>query len=153
MIILTTKLPKANFTTAVVVATTLCASFLVFALTKPTYEATMASHISSQSQRVAYLEEWGWEVEEAPLSTQTLQIPAVLDESYEAYMALQTNQGFPSLAQFQGELVERYTYTITNYPTGEEGMQVNLLLHQGEVIGGEVLSPTVNGILHGLARP
>ncbi|MFI3253435.1 MAG: DUF4830 domain-containing protein [Eubacteriales bacterium] len=155
MIILTAKLPKFNFSTAVVAATALCSGFLVFSLAKAPYEATMASDhsVKTQNQRLAYLQEWGWEVEETALSSQTLLIPDLLDESYDAYVALQTAQGFPPLSQFQGETVERYTYAVTNYPTGEEGIQVNLLLFQGEVIGGEVLSPTVNGILHGLEKP
>ena len=46
-----------------------------------------------------------------------------------------------------------YTYEITNYPTGETGILANLLIYKNTVIGGEVLSPQLDGFLHGLAMP
>ena len=49
--------------------------------------------------------------------------------------------------------MERYTYEITNYPTGETGILANLLIYKNTVIGGEVLSPQLDGFLHGLAMP
>lgn len=57
---------------------------------------------------------------------------------------------FPGIG---GKRVKRYTYEITNYPTGEAGVQVALLVYRSTVIGGEVLSPTTGGFLHGLAKP
>ena len=61
-------------------------------------------------------------------------------------------QGF-DLTQYAGKRVKRYTYEIYNYPSGEAGVQANLLIHKNTVIGGEVLSPRLNGFLHGLAMP
>ncbi len=160
MIIITAKLPKLNFSSAVVAATVATSALLVFGISKEPYETAMqqetaievSTSLKTHAQRSAYLAQWGWEVEEEPLFAQTLLIPERLDSSYEEYMNLQTDQGFPSLQQFAGKEVERFTYQILNYPTGEEGVQVNLLLYQGEVIGGEVLSAQVDGFVHGLLR-
>ena len=99
-----------------------------------------------------YLEGYGWQVLEEPLATEELLIPEEMDESYDDYLALQTSQGF-DLEQYAGKRVKRYTYEITNYPTGEAGVQANLILYRNTVIGGEVLSPQMDGFLHGLSMP
>ena len=49
--------------------------------------------------------------------------------------------------------MKRYTYEVLNYPTGEKGVQANLLIRKNTVVGGEVLSPQLDGFLHGLAMP
>ena len=89
---------------------------------------------------------------EEPLATEELLIPEVMDESYDNYLSLQTGQGF-DLEKYAGKRVKRYTYEITNYPTGETGVQANLMIYRNTVVGGEVLSPQMDGFLHGLARP
>ena len=61
-------------------------------------------------------------------------------------------QGF-DLEKYAGKRVKRYTYEVFNYPTGESGVQVNLLVCKNTVVGGEVLSPQLDGFLHGLAMP
>lgn len=153
MIILTARLPKIKFPAQMAMATAAVSALLIFGLTEEPYESAMSSQQQAEDQRLLFLWNYGWEVEPLPLSSQTLLIPDPLDQHYEEYILLQTEQGFPSLHLYAGEEVQRYTYLITNYPSGEEGVQVNLLLHQGVIIGGEVLSPQVNGFLHGLDMP
>ena len=65
---------------------------------------------------------------------------------------LQRQQGF-DLERYAGKRAKRYTYEILNYPSGETGVQANLLLYKTTVIGGEVLSPRLDGFLHGLSMP
>ena len=86
------------------------------------------------------------------MTTQELVIPQEMDDSYAQYLALQQEQGF-DLTRYKGKRAKRYTYEITNYPTGESGVQANLLIYKNTVIGGEVLSPQLDGFLHGLAMP
>jgi len=57
------------------------------------------------------------------------------------------------LTKCAGKRVKRYTYEITNYPTGESGVQANLLIYKNTVVGGEVLSAQLDGFLHGLTMP
>ena len=106
----------------------------------------------SNQDRIDYLAAYGWQVSEEPLVTQELLIPEEMDDSYTEYLALQTGQGF-DLQKYAGKRVKRYTYEVLNYPTGETGVQANLLLYKNTVIGGEVLSPQLDGFLHGLAMP
>lgn len=108
--------------------------------------------IRSDQDRLDYLSEFGWLVAEEPLAVEDLRIPEEMGTEYDDYLALQSAQGF-DLAKYAGKYVKRYTYEILNYPTGEEGVQISLLLYRHRVIAGEVLSPRLNGFLHGLAMP
>lgn len=108
--------------------------------------------IKTNEDRVAYLECYGWSVNSQPAAVEELLIPQEFDETYTQYLALQTAQGF-DLSQYCGKRVKRYAYTISNYPTGEDGVQAGLLVYKNTVIGGEVLSPQMNGFIHGLAMP
>lgn len=158
MFILTAKLPKRALALSVAAAALLCCAGLVLNLTPPALPAAAVSAapsrtgIRSNEDRLSFLEQYGWQVKEEPLVTEELTIPKEMDESYEEYLELQTAQGF-DLTQYAGKRVKRYTYEITNYPTGETGVQVNLLLYREKIIGGEILSPQMNGFIHGLAMP
>ena len=108
--------------------------------------------VKSNEDRVAYLEGYGWQVLEEPLATEELLIPEEMDESYDDYLSLQASQGF-DLTDYCGKRVKRYTYEITNYPTGESGIQAGLLVYKSTVIGGDVLSAQLGGFIHGLEMP
>ena len=108
--------------------------------------------VKTAEDRIAYLEGYGWLVKEEPIAIEELLIPEELDESYTQYIALQNGQGF-ELEKYCGKRVKRYTYEITNYPTGETGVQVGILLYKNTVVGGEVLSVRSDGFVHGLTAP
>lgn len=108
--------------------------------------------IRDNDDRVSYLQQLGWEVSPEPVLTEELLVPSQFDPTYSDYLALQSDQGF-DLTQYCGKRIKRYTYEITNYPTGESGVQVALLIYKNTVIGGEVLSPAAGGFLHGLTMP
>lgn len=108
--------------------------------------------VRTNADRVEYLSSYGWEVADEPLAVQELLIPEKMDESYQEYLALQSQQGF-SLEKQAGKRVKRYTYEVRNYPSGERGVQANLLIYRNTVIAGEVLSPQLDGFLHGLEMP
>lgn len=108
--------------------------------------------VRTNEDRVAYLSAWGWEVSPEPVATEELLIPEEMNESYQQYLTLQEEQGF-DLSQHAGKRVKRYTYEVYNYPTGESGVQANLLIRKGTVVGGEILSPRLDGFIHGLSMP
>ena len=70
----------------------------------------------------------------------------------EGYLALQREAGF-DLSDDMGQTVTRYTFAVTNYPTGETGILADLLVRNGEVVGGDIRSTALNGFLHGLVQP
>ena len=158
MLIVTTRLPRRKLAFSVAAAALLCCAALVLNLGGEVSQAASAPSlpspkgVSSNEDRVAFLEGYGWQVLQEPLATEELLIPEEMDESYDNYLALQTSQGF-DLEKYAGKRVKRYTYEITNYPTGESGVQANLMIYRNTVVGGEVLSPQMDGFLHGLAMP
>ena len=87
-----------------------------------------------------------------PIAVEELIIPEQFDETYSQYLELQASQGF-DLTDYCGKRVKRYTYEITNYPTGESGIQAGLLVYKSTVIGGDVLSAQLGGFIHGLEMP
>lgn len=156
MLIVTARLPKRKLTLGVAAAALLCCCAI--ALNFGQWEEVSAAAlpnpkgVRSNQDRIDYLSAYGWQVSEEPLATQELLIPDEMDDSYTEYLALQNGQGF-DLQKYAGKRVKRYTYEVLNYPTGETGVQVNLLICKNTVIGGEVLSPQLDGFLHGLAMP
>ena len=108
--------------------------------------------VKSNEDRIAYLESYGWQVSQEPSAVEELLIPESFDDSYTQYLELQSSQGF-DLTEYCGKRVKRYTYEISNYPTGETGIQAGLLIYKNTVIGGDVLSPQLGGFIHGLSMP
>lgn len=157
MLIVTAKMPRRKLTLGVAVAALLCCCAIALNVGQAVREVSASGvpnpkGVRSNQDRIDYLSSYGWQVAEEPLATQELIIPEEMDASYDEYLALQTEQGF-DLAKYAGKRVKRYTYEVLNYPTGEAGVQVNLLICKSTVVGGEVLSPRLDGFLHGLAMP
>ena len=107
---------------------------------------------AANEERVAYLESLGWQVESQPIETLDLQLPEKLEGEWNAYAKLQTGQNLP-FADFGGQTVKRYTYTVTNYPEISQGVQVNLYLWGDQIIGGDVIFTGQGGFQTDLAFP
>lgn len=107
---------------------------------------------STDAQRAAYLNRFGWQVESAPLETLDLQLPEKLEGEWKDYAALQSKQDLP-FAAFAGHTVRRYTYTVTNYPEEVRGAQANLYLCGKQIIGGDIMVLGEGGFTAGLAYP
>ncbi|HPE15878.1 MAG TPA: DUF4830 domain-containing protein [Oscillospiraceae bacterium] len=108
-----------------------------------------ASSLKDNDARVGYLQSLGYEVEPEPLSSAELTVPLTLDGVYADYAALQEEQGYP-LADYCGRRAVRYTYAVTNYPTGEANVQANLLICDGTVIAGDLCSVALDGWMRAL---
>ena len=158
MFIVTAKLPLRKLALGALAAAALGCCVMLTAALLPTdhgtqtYAAVSVKGIKNNEDRVEFLSEYGWQVKETPLTVEELIVPKQFDESYDEYLSLQAEQGF-DLTKYAGKRVKRYSYEITNYPTGEGGVIVNLLICKNTVVGGEVLSPKEDGFLHGLALP
>lgn len=105
--------------------------------------------VKTEEDRVAYLEQWGWQVSPQAALVEELALPEEFGEEYARYLELQTGQGF-DLSKYAGKRIRRYTYEVLNYPNGETGVVAHLLVYRNRVIGGEVLG---GSFLHGLAMP
>jgi hypothetical protein len=158
VLIVTAKMPKRKLSLGVAAAALLCCCAIALNFGQAIGREASASAlpspkgVRSNQDRVDYLSAYGWQVSGEPVATQELLIPEEMDDSYTEYLALQNGQGF-DLQKYAGKRVKRYTYEVLNYPTGETGVQANLLICKNTVVGGEVLSPRLDGFLHGLAMP
>ncbi|NLM61193.1 MAG: DUF4830 domain-containing protein [Clostridiales bacterium] len=102
----------------------------------------------TEEDRKAFIRSFGWEVADEPPEIVEVTIPREFDDVYLNYNLIQKAQGL-DLWDYAGCRVTRYTYRILNYPTGEEGVLINLLVYDGKVIGGDVMSPRIDGFMHG----
>ena len=99
-------------------------------------------------QPLDYLTELGWEVSDEP-AVDYVQLPDSFGKEYGDYLRIQQEGGF-DLAAYAGETVTRYSYTVTNYPTGEANILADLLVFDGQVIGGDLRSPRLDGFMRAL---
>ena len=70
---------------------------------------------STESERLSFISQFGWEVDEDPIEVCEVIIPTEFDETYTQYNEIQTKQGF-DLKNYSGMRVKRWTYSVKNYP-------------------------------------
>ena len=157
MLIFTAKIHKGRIAAVAAAAAVVCGILMAAAGLSggrgaAASAAVIPKGVRTNEERVAYLESYGWAVSEEPIAVEELIIPEAFDETYSQYLDLQAGQGF-DLTDYCGRRVKRYTYEVTNYPTGETGIQAGLLIYKNTVIGGDVLSAQLGGFIHGLSMP
>ena len=104
--------------------------------------------VSSDSQRAQFLSSFGWEFDSS-YTKKEVTIPKEFNDVYSEYNKIQKAQGC-DLEKYCGKTVELYTYRITNYPQKENDyIYANILVYNGNVIGGDVCSTAKDGFMHG----
>lgn len=155
MFIFTAKLNRKRAIMIIVaLAVLICAIIMIAGFrskvsTKPASKQVSTVNIKSNEDRVKYLESFGWKVKAQPTDEQEVVIPKEFSKVYTNYASLQKKQGF-ELSKYGGIEAKRYTYEITNYPTGEKGIVADIIVYRNEVIAGDVQSTSLNGFMHGL---
>lgn len=109
----------------------------------------MDAKLKNNEQRVALLNSFGWKVEPEPRSEREVQVPKTFDETYEAYNAIQLAQGL-DLTPYQGKRATLYTYELTEYPSGAEGVTANLLIRKNKLIAADISAAEADGFVHGI---
>lgn len=108
--------------------------------------------LETEEQQRDFLAGLGWVVDPTPIETLDLQLPEQWTADWADYVKLQSDQGLP-FSDYKGHPVRRYTYTVTNYPGIEKGVQLNLYLCGAQLVGGDVMSLGENGFQAGLVFP
>ncbi len=109
--------------------------------------------LASEQERADYLSSLGWQIA-ADYEEKQVKIPMEFNETYAKYNDIQKAQGF-DLADYKGETVSVFTYNVLNYPgfENEDYILANLLVFNGELIGGDVCSTSAeNGFMQGLKK-
>lgn len=152
MLIWSAKFSKKKAILAVIAMGAVIAA-LILLLGRPAEpDAPAAPQLTNNAERVAYLEDMGWQVEPEPVETLQFLLPEKLGEPYLSYNELQDAQGF-DLSLCCGKQVARYTYTVTNYPGRAQGVQANLYVCEGAPVAGDIFSAGADGFQDTLVYP
>ena len=156
MMIFTAKFTRKKAALAVIVAGLFVGLVIVLAglpgESSPSNPGSASGQVSDNSGRVAFLETYGWQVESEPVEPLQLLLPEQLEGAWAAYSDLQQRQGF-DLSPYCGKRVERFTYTVTNYPGISQGVQANLYLCEDTVVAGDIFCTGENGFQTTLEFP
>ena len=105
----------------------------------------------TNSQRVTFLAQYGWEVEEEPVEIRDVTIPEEFDQVYQQYNEVQKSQGM-DLTPYAGKTCRQWIYQVNNYP--EEGtVRATILVYEGQIIGGDNTRTRRGGFLFGFSGP
>ena len=109
---------------------------------------------SNSQERIAFLSQYGWKVNEEPTEVVEIIIPNEFSNVYENYNQIQLEEGF-DLRNYCGKRVKRWTYQVVNYPGYEETELVfaNILICEGKVIGGDICNVELDGFMHCFTPP
>ncbi len=98
-----------------------------------------AENISVFSRTV---KEMGYDdVSETPYEVVEFTIPMQFNEVYSRYNELLKTAGY-DLSPYKGKLCKRYTYLIPS-----QNARANIIVYNGEIIGGDISSITLDGIM------
>lgn len=103
---------------------------------------------NNNEDRIAFLSQFGWMVEEKPLEICELEIPQHFNETYENYNNIQISQDM-DLNKYKGKTCKKISYRVTNYPTKDSQVRANILVYKNKVIGGDISAETYGGFMHG----
>ncbi len=112
-------------------------------------EQTSAAPVpcATAEERGAYLTSLGWEYGDE--TEKEITVPAVFNEVYENYNAVQKQQGF-NLEKYKGKGAVIYTYPITNFKNNSNVI-ANLIVCDSVLIGADLCDPSAkDGFLIGL---
>ena len=101
----------------------------------------------SAEEAAEFLSGYGWEVDMSDCEQKEVVIPAVFSEVYERYNALQIKQGY-DLTKYKTDTAVQYTFRIKNFDSYENAY-AHVLTKGGKIIGGDISSSDLSGIMTG----
>lgn len=152
MLIWTARFSRKKAALAVIAMGAVMAALIILLGRMPAEKEPVLPQLANNSQRVAYLQALGWEVETEPLETLQFLLPDTLSDPYLSYNELQKSQGF-DLSSCCGKQVARFTYAVTNYPGRPEGVQLNLYVCEETPVAGDIFCAGANGFQKTLVYP
>ena len=108
------------------------------------------SGVTSNSDRLSFISQFGWEVDETPVEEVSVSVPDDFDAAYKRYNEIQRSQGL-DLSKYRGKEVVKYTYNVTNYKDADGAVYINLLVYKNKIVGGDISSADGNGFVYGFS--
>ncbi len=103
------------------------------------------SGIKTKDQRVAFMKNFGIEVDAGSEEEEAFRMPENFDRVILGYNQLQKKQGL-DLSKYQNKKVTRYSYKVTNYK-GEGEVYANLFIHRGRIVACDISSASPEGFV------
>ena len=94
MLIWTARFSKKKAVCTVIIAGLVMALLIVLTGRMPDSEPAQQPELTTNEERVSYLDSLGWQVAPEPVETLQFLLPAQLEGTYLAYNELQLTQGF-----------------------------------------------------------
>lgn len=151
MLVISLKANKKRLVVlAVITVVLMILAISVFGGAKQVADTSAISYkAGNNEQRLAFLSQFGWKVEEDPVSVEEVIIPINFNKIYESYNELQKSQDL-DLTKYAGETAKKWTYQVKNYPGyGEDSdcIRANLLVFEGVIIGGDISNIEQDGFM------
>lgn len=152
MVVMTAKLSKTKLIAGLLILAAIIA-LLVLVFTNPAKpgKSEDSVSVSTNEERIAFLSSFGWTVSGDPVTTQQVKIPTDASEVFDRYNALQQSQGY-DLTDYAGKVVSRYVYEVQNFEQDAGPAYATMLVHKGQVIGGDIASAAPDGVMQGFSR-
>ena len=149
MFIVTAKLSKKKAVFLILALACILTAVIVLAGRRDRGPDSVDIPAETLADIIAYLEGLGWQVAPEPIEAQEVLIPRAFDAVYEAYNAMQLEAGF-DLSDYRGRPAIRYRWQVLNYPGQPEGVVADVLVADGQIIGGDIQSTHLDGFIHAL---
>ena len=152
MMVMTARVDKKKLAIIAAIAVGLILTMILLFSGGKDATQTVASTVSGNEGRVAFLKEMGWEVNETPVQSGQVRIPEAQSKVFDRYNALQKSQGY-DLSQYAGQTVMRYVYQISNYPGATDPVYATVLVYKNQIIGGDVTNTAAKGHVQSFQKP
>lgn len=103
------------------------------------------SGVKTNDDRLAFIRQFGIEVEESPIEESEFSVPEKLDRVIQGYNEIQKRQNL-DISKYAGNRITRYTYKVTNYNYDGE-VYANLFVYRSKVIACDVCSTASGGFV------
>ena len=92
-------------------------------------------------------------IDEDSVSQKEITIPLEFDKTYENYNELQKKAGY-DLSEYKGCKAKVYNYKVLSYGpfSAKDNAQLNLIVYNGRIIGGDISTVSTGGVMLPLLR-
>lgn len=108
---------------------------------------------STNALRVEFAQSIRCEIKPEVLEQKEIIIPAEFSDVYESYNSIQKKAGY-DLSKYKGCPITIYTYSVLDYGffTQEDNARLNLMVYNGRIVGGDISTVDLTGIMLPLVR-
>ena len=101
--------------------------------------------IKDADDRVAFIEQFGIEIDDEPIEVKSFKMPKEFDRVILGYNELQKKQGL-DLSKYERKKVTRYTYKVTNY-NYDGDVWANIFVYRNKIVAADISSADPDGFV------